>query len=705
MKTTLTAHYALTCITLLGLSMPAPAAEAPKSYGPVPNERQIQWHELEMYGFLHFGPSTFANREWGFGDDKPDAFQPTAFDADKIVRAIKDGGLKGLILTAKHHDGFCLWPTKFSEHSVRNSPWKEGKGDVVKEIAEACKRHGIKFGIYVSPWDRNHPEYGEPGYVEYYKNTIRELLTNYGPVFEIWFDGACGGTGWYGGKNGSRKIDYNTYYDWKGIREIIHSLQPGCAIWGAQYQEGDKIHWADCRWGGSESGNVGNPCWSTMDSSKPVGRWGSGDRNGDTWCPAEADVSIRAGWFYHAHEDNLVKSPGTLMDIYFDSVGRGANLILNIPPDQRGLVHDKDAKALQGFRELMDQTFSVDLARTAKIKASGFRGQDRRFAPENLIDGQRDTYWTTDDTETTPEVVLSFEHPVTFNVVRLREYLPLGQRVDNWALDAWENDAWKEIANGAAVGNCRLVRLNDPLSTTQVRLRITKAPVCPAISELGLFMEPARLCVPKITRSREGAVKITREAGSAEIRYTLDGSEPGWNSPRFTAPIPLPKGGIVKACTVVPKEKKTSEVATESFDQSKAKWKILSITGNATSNADKAAYSAIDDSPRLWLSDPPPQDIVVDMGAELPVKGFTYLPRQDGKVTGMVDRYAFYLSSDGQTWGAPVSEGEFGNLRANPIKQTVTFPAVQKARYFKFVATHCLEGNQCAVAELGVISD
>ena len=260
--------------------------------------------------------------------------------------------MKGLILTAKHHDGFCLWPSKFTEHSVKNSPWKDGKGDVVKEFAAACKKHGLKFGIYISPWDRNHAEYGRLGYVTYYKNQIRELLTHYGPIFEMWFDGACGGDGYYGGKGGTRNIDYNTYYDWKGVRALIRELQPNCAIWCGQYREGDHLVWADCVWGGSEGGDVGDPCWHTLNSKKVnvgIPDYQHGHRDGDVWCPAEGDVSIRPGWFYHASQDSQVKSPEHLMSIYFSCVGRGANLVLNVPPDRRGQVHANDVNALRRF--------------------------------------------------------------------------------------------------------------------------------------------------------------------------------------------------------------------------------------------------------------------------------------------------------------------------------------------------------------------
>jgi alpha-L-fucosidase len=498
MRNPLFRRFAACLIATLAILSNRPAAfaaEPPQPYGPVPNERQLKWHELEFYGFIHFTVNTFTDREWGFGDESPSVFNPTAFDADQIVRACQSGGMKGLILTAKHHDGFCLWPSKYTEHSVKNSPWKEGRGDMVKEFAAACAKHGLKFGIYLSPWDRNHAEYGRPGYVEYYKNQIRELLTQYGPVFEMWFDGASGGDGYYGGQGGTRNIDYNTYYDWKGVRALIRELQPDCAIWCGQYREGDRLVWADCVWGGSEGGDVGDPCWHTRDSNQVnvgIPEYQHGQRDGDVWCPAEGDVSIRPGWFYHASQDHQVKSPEQLMAIYLSCVGRGANLILNVPPDRRGQVHANDVKSLHEFGRLLAETLGHDLARTANPIASNVRGQDPTFGPGNLLDARRETYWATDDDVTTPEVVLEFAEPVTFHLVRLREYLPLGQRIDDWALDVWQDDQWREFAKSSAIGACRLVR-STSRTTTKIRLRITKAAACPALAEFSLFAEPVRL--------------------------------------------------------------------------------------------------------------------------------------------------------------------------------------------------------------------
>ena len=461
----------------------------PEPYGPIPSARQLRWHEMEFYGFLHFSINTFTDKEWGYGDESPALFNPTDFNADQIVATAAAAGMKGLILTAKHHDGFCLWPSKYTEHSVKNSPWRNGRGDVVKEIAAACRKYGLKFGIYLSPWDRNHKDYGRPEYLDYFRNQLRELLTSYGRVFEIFFDGANGGDGYYGGARETRRIDRDTYYDWPTTWNLVRALQPDACLFSDAGP--------DVRWVGNERGVAGDPLWSTLNRNDfapgraDEARLNRGDRPGSDWVPAECDVSIRPGWFYHASEDARVKNAATLVDLYYSSVGRGASFLLNLAPDRRGQIADADVQALREFRRRLDATFGKDYARSARVSASNSRGNDdARFAPGNVIDGRPHTYWSSDDQVTTPELVVDLGREQTFNVVRLREYLPLGQRVEAFALDVWKDGKWQEFATGTSIGNCKLLR-GKPVTTTKVRLRITKAPVCPAVSELALFAEPA----------------------------------------------------------------------------------------------------------------------------------------------------------------------------------------------------------------------
>jgi alpha-L-fucosidase len=463
-----------------------PIAETTSACGPVPSPRQLSWHALEYYGFLHFTVNTFTDREWGHGDESPQVFAPTAFDADQIAETAAQAGMQGLVLTAKHHDGFCLWPTETTEHSVKNSPWKNGKGDVVREISEACARHNLKFGIYLSPWDRHHPEYGRPGYLSDYRRQLQELLTGYGPLFEVWFDGANGGDGFYGGKHERREIDARTYYEWETTFEMIRNLQPEACIFGGAG--------ADIRWVGNERGIAGDPCWHTYDPAAAQTEnqevLNAGCRTGSLWYPAECDVSIRPGWFYHQREDRLVRSPENLLDLYFHSVGRGASLLLNVPPDPRGRIHARDRSALLEFRRLRDQVFSHDLAHTAQVTspADSLPG----CSPNTLVDGRRETYWQPVEDHPVPEVVLRFDAPVTFNVIDLREHLPLGQRVEDFSVEVESQGVWQTVYHGTMIGSRRLVRLQDQ-STRAVRLRILKASCPPAVAALSLYrMLPAR---------------------------------------------------------------------------------------------------------------------------------------------------------------------------------------------------------------------
>jgi alpha-L-fucosidase len=420
------------------------AARPPAPYGAVPSARQLEWHKMEVYAFLHFSMNTFTNKEWGYGDEDPPLFNPTAFDANAIVTALKAGGMKGIILTCKHHDGFCLWPTHTTGHSVRSSPWKQGQGDVVREVSRAAQSTGLKFGVYLSPWDRNTPLYGRPEYIKMYRAQLRELLTGYGSLFEVWFDGANGGDGYYGGAREKRVIDRRTYYDWPETWALVRSLQPGAVIFSDVGP--------DIRWVGNESGFANETCWATYD---PVGEDGgpaapgyvrselgeTGTRHGSHWMPAECDVSIRPGWFWHAAEDGRVKSPAEVMNLYHRSVGHGASLLLNVPPDRRGLLHENGVDSLRRFGQLVSSTFARNLAAQARVTATSVRTRSDVFGARNLIDGNTQTYWSADDGVTMPQVVFEFDRPVTFNVVRLRENIRLGQRVEGFALDRWNQSS------------------------------------------------------------------------------------------------------------------------------------------------------------------------------------------------------------------------------------------------------------------------
>ena len=459
---------------------------APAPVYPIPTPKQLAWHEMEMNAFIHFTTNTFTGLEWGFGNESPAVFNPTGVNTQQWAKTLKEAGFKGIILTAKHHDGFCLWPSKYTEHSVKNSPWKNGKGDVVKEVADACKKEGLKFGVYLSPWDRNHKDYGTPAYIDYYRNQLTELFTNYGPVFEMWFDGANGGNGYYGGANETRKIKGATYYDWPTTLKLVRQIQPQVLFFSDAGP--------DLRWVGNERGTAGQTNWNTITpDTLYAGKAGierllnTGAENGTHWIPAEVDVSIRKGWFYHAAEDSLVKSPERLFQIYLTSVGRGSTLLLNVPPDKRGLLHENDVKALQGFKQLLDERFKTNLAKDSRVTATSFRGKQKAYAPANLTDNKKDTYWATDDAEKKAAIIIDLKKPQRVSYVLLQEYIRLGQRVKTFTLEAKQDGKWQQVAAGTTIGYKRILPLTTPVVTDQIRLSITDAKACPVLSNLEIY--------------------------------------------------------------------------------------------------------------------------------------------------------------------------------------------------------------------------
>ena len=473
----------------------APAAEPPAPYGAVPSEKQIQWHRLEWYGFVHYGINTFIGADWGYGDEDPALFNPPNLEADEIVGAFKKAGMKGLIFTAKHHIGFCHWPTKSTDYNLTKSPWKDGKGDVVREFADACKRQGMLFGVYISPWDRHSANYGGPGYLKEFYTQIEETLTNYGDVFEMWFDGCNKGTGYYGGARETRNVgDADTYYNFPHVVELINRLQPNCIVWGAAGH-------GDVMWGGSEEGFVKYPYWNVTDVTGKV--YEMAPRNlpdkespNERWLPFEADTSMTGRfWYWHNDLDKFLKSPRKLMDdVYMKSVGRGANLILNVPVNKDGVIDAQTKNALLRLGKARELLLASDCALDAKGTASNVRGEDvQQFGPGKLTDNDIESYWCTDDDVTTGEVELQLKKPATFDVVRVREQIRLGQRVQNFAVDAWVDGKWVTIdaeePNGKSIGH-QVMRRVQPTTTDRVRLRITRSRACPCISELSLLKMP-----------------------------------------------------------------------------------------------------------------------------------------------------------------------------------------------------------------------
>lgn len=456
---------------------------APTPCGPVPSARQLRWQAMEFYGFVHFTVNTFTDREWGYGDESPAVFDPTALDARQWARTASEAGMRGLILTAKHHDGFCLWPSRHTAHSVAASPWRGGKGDVVREFVDACREYGLSAGLYLSPWDRNHPDYARPAYLDYYRRQLEELLTQYGELFEVWFDGANGGDGYYGGARETRGIDRGAYYRFPELWEMVRALQPNAVLFSDAGP--------DLRWVGNEAGFASATCWAPI---KPEGisvgevddinRLGWGEADGTVWRPAEVDVSIRPGWFYH--EQEAPRPLDELLAIYLASVGRGCGLNLSIPPDRRGLFHEADVARLLELRQAREALFARDLAAGCPATASSVRGDALAFAATNLTDGRDDTYWAADDDITQAELVIHLGERARIGAIRLEEHTPLGQRIAGFAVDVRMWGQWLEMAVGTTIGPRRLLQL--PLVTTDaVRVRITHALACPTLQRCAIY--------------------------------------------------------------------------------------------------------------------------------------------------------------------------------------------------------------------------
>lgn len=556
--------------------------DPPKPVDPTPSENQLRWQEMEYYAFIHFSLNTYTDQSWGYGNEDVNLFNPEKLDARQWARICKEAGMKGIIITAKHHCGFCLWPTETTAYSVKNAPWKDGKGDVIRELADACKEYGLKLGIYVSPWDRNNPEYGRPEYITVFRNQIKEVLSNYGDIFEIWFDGANGGTGYYGGADENRKIDRTTYYDWQPTYKMIRELQPNIVIWN---DGGDR---ADLRWVGTEGGWVGETNWSLLNATGdvPFDMLHHGVENGDSWVPGEVNTSIRPEWFYHPGEDSKVKTLPQLMDSYYNSIGRNGTFLLNFPIMPNGLIHPNDEKAALDLAKAVKEAFAVNLVENTKVDASNTRGNARKFDAAKAIDNDKETYWATDDGVTTASLTIDFGKPVTFNRFLAQEYIRLGQRVKAFKVEALVNGDWKEIAKATTIGYKRILRV-PTVQASKLRFSVTDSKACPVISTIGVYDAPQILTPPKIIRNRAGEIHIIPADAESEIYYTLNGSESSKNSTKYTGPVPTDGKLKVSAVAFEPSTGKSSQVSHEEFDLPRTNWKIISTE-------DEKAYRILD---------------------------------------------------------------------------------------------------------------
>lgn len=443
----------------------------------VPTQRQLQHQQMEFYAFVHFTVNTFTDKEWGDGTESPSIFNPEKLDCNQWVESVKSAGMTGLILTAKHHDGFCLWPSEYTEHSVKNSPYKNGKGDIVRECAEACKKGGIKFGVYLSPWDRNCPVYGSgKEYDDYYCNQLTELLTNYGELFSVWFDGACGE-----GPNGKKQV-----YDWERYYATVRKYQPDACI---------SVSGPDVRWCGNEAGNTRESEWSTValklnDGSVPKEtdkELGSREilraARETAWKAAEVDTSIRPGWFYHRKENVKVRSLKVLSDIYYRSVGGNCTLLLNIPPDTDGLFSKNDVKALKSLGNKLKKDFEVCISEDASFSADKDDGINRA---ENLREDSYSTYFATEEGLNTCTITVTLPETRRIHMAVIKENIKFSQRIESFTIECRCGKRWKPLYSGTTVGYKKIARFRPTLSDT-VRITITDSRVNPVISHIALY--------------------------------------------------------------------------------------------------------------------------------------------------------------------------------------------------------------------------
>ena len=638
-------------------------ADPPAPYGVLPSPQQVEWQKMEYYMFIHFGVNTFTDKEWGDGKEHPEVFNPSDLDCRQWAATAKAAGMKAIIITAKHHDGFCLWPSNYSTHTVRESPWKEGQGDVLKELSEACAEYGLKFGVYLSPWDQNHPAYGSETYNQVFANTLSEVLGNYGDVFEQWFDGASDGA-----SDGKLKQPY----DWDLFHETVFRHQPQAIIF-SDVGPG-------CRWMGNERGIAGETNWSRLDTegfgpgraAPPQDTLSQGNRYGANWVPAETDVSIRPGWFYRTSEDSRVKTVDHLLDIYYTSVGRNSNLLLNVPPDPRGRINEIDSVRLMEFKDKRENEFKQNLADNATIKASKTRGSN--YSAANLLDDDYDTYWTTRDETLTASLEIDLKSAQAVNRILLQEYIPLGQRVARFNVEyLGEGNEWHEAVSATTIGYKRILRF-PTVKAQKLRINIQESLACPVLSKVAVYKADERLTPPIITRSSDGMVSIRCESPDPIIYYAANPAEINEEFQQYKGPFPLTEG-IVKAYSRVNNESKDrSELVIADFDYNPVKWKVVLPEAPNT-------RAAIDGNPQTRTVFEQSQALIVKLGDELTLKGFTYTP-VNNTIASHIQDYDFLISQDGTTWQS-VQKGSFDNIQNNPIKQTITLAAPVKAKYIQ----------------------
>jgi alpha-L-fucosidase len=655
-------------------NLPSPVAPV----GAIPSAIQLEWQKKDMYAFVHFGINTYYDQEWGTPGVVYDAkmFQPTKLNTGQWVKTFQAAGLKGLVFVTKHHDGFCNWPSKQTKYSVAASSWRGGKGDVVKEVADSCAKYGMPLGLYVSPADMNCPSFATGvAYDDYFTAQLREMYNTYMPKkdgFETWFDGAE--------PIPNKRQDY----DFKRYFSVIDSLCPNSVVF-----QGLDTTKRSIRWVGNEGG-YGSANWSIINSvTKAESEFG------DVWNPIEADVSIRPGWFYHASQDNQVKTIDQLLTIYYSTVGNNSNLILNIPPTKEGLIHKTDSTILVRFGAAIARTFATDFAASKVATATNFRGGNATYAPSNLTDGNPDTYWATDDNVITPSVVIDFGVNKTFDKILLQEYTALGQRVEAFTVDAWNGVKWTTIVNESTIGYRRIVSIT-PVTASKIRVNITKSRACPVISTIGVFKSPLLINDPVISRNLAGKVSITCSTSGTKIYFTLDGTEPTTASTLYSGSFDLLNGGTVRAKAFAQDE--TSSTVGKAYGLYKQNWKILSFDSQQDATTDAAKNAIDENTSTFWHSawsplKAQPHTISIDLGGVYPISGFGYTPRQDGSLSGTVFNYSIYMPTSATVWGNAVLTTQFDNIKNNPIQQIKSLPSVNTSQYFGFKSLSEVNSN------------
>lgn len=477
-----------------------------RAYGAIPSKQQLEYQKEELSAFIHFGINTFMDREWGTGDENPELFNPTNLNTDQWIKVLKEAGFKRVILTAKHHDGFCLWNSKYTNHDISKSPWKNGNGDIVDEMSKSCQKYGVKFAIYLSPWDENSEFYGKgQAYNDYYINQLKELLSNYGEISEVWMDGA---------KGSNVKQDYN-FEEWFSLIKTYHK---NCIIFSP--------HGPDIRWIGNEQGYAGEPCWSTIDIEKmkvSVSQeyLNKGQEKGENWVIGECDVSIRPGWFYHEDQDLEVKSLEKLLDIYFNSVGRNAVLLLNVPPNKEGLINDNDVYRIKEFGQAINKIFEKNLALNSSVISSSVLNDSSNFDCSKVIDENYETYWVPNTCDNNPYLEIDFRNKIEFDVICIQEFISLGQRVAEFNIEAFIDNEWKTIFEGKTIGYKRLIRLK-PIYADKIRINFMRSLDIPLINNVAVYKQPKDLEVKSLNNLEKSKKSIIEfEKVNYEIKENL----------------------------------------------------------------------------------------------------------------------------------------------------------------------------------------